>query len=174
MVDILLGLLEPKEGKILINGIEKDYFNYVVKKIGYIPQDHLIISDTIISNITLETNKKLINKDKLNNAIHSANLSQMIDSLPGGVNTLIGKDGIRLSGGQYKKIALARLFYHDKEILIMDEATNSLDKHSEEVIVNELNRLKKDKTIIVISHSEKTLRACDKILKIHNKSIVPK
>ena len=173
MVDILLGLLEPKEGKILINGIEKDYFNYVVKKIGYIPQDHLIISDTIISNITLETNKKLINKDKLNNAIHSANLSQMIDSLPGGVNTLIGKDGIRLSEDNIKN-ALARLFYHDKEILIMDEATNSLDKHSEEVIVNELNRLKKDKTIIVISHSEKTLRACDKILKIHNKSIVPK
>ena len=114
----------------------------MVKKIGYIPQDHLIISDTIISNITLETNKKLINKDKLNNAIHSANLSQMIDSLPGGVNTLIGKDGIRLSGGQYKN-RFSKIIHHDKEILIMDEATNSLDKHSEEVIVNELNRIEK-------------------------------
>ena len=80
----------------------------------------------------------------------------MIDSFPGGVNTLIEKDGISCQEDNIK-IALARLFYHDKEILIMDEATNSLDKHSEEVIVNELNRLKKDKTIIVISHSEKLL-----------------
>ncbi len=174
LVDILLGLLKPEDGKILINNVEKNYFNYVVKKIGYLPQDHLIISDKIINNITLETDEKLINKDKLSNAINSANLSQMIDSLPDGVNTLIGKDGIRLSGGQYKKIALARLFYHDKDILILDEATNSLDKHSEEIIVNELKRLKKDKTIVIISHSEKTLGACDRILKIHNKCVEPK
>jgi len=174
LVDILLGLLKPEDGKILINNEEKNYFNYVVKKIGYLPQDHLIISDKIINNITLETNEKLINKDKLSNAINSANLSQMIDSLPNGVNTLIGKDGIRLSGGQYKKIALARLFYHDKDILILDEATNSLDKHSEEIIVNELKRLKKDKTIVIISHSEKTLGACDRILKINNKCVEPK
>ena len=64
----------------------------------------------------------------------------MVSDLPNGVDTLIGKDGIRLSGGEYKKIALARLFYHDKDILILDEATNSLDKESEEIVINELHK----------------------------------
>ena len=171
LVDILLGLLKPKEGKILVNGSENNYFNLVTKKIGYIPQDHLIISGKIVDNITLEIDESLINQEKLHEAITSANLNDLISQLPQGTNTLIGKNGIRLSGGQYKKLALARLFYHDKDILILDEATNSLDKNSEEIITNEIKRIKQNKTIIVISHNSKALNACDKILKIRNKRI---
>ena len=95
----------------------------------------------------------------------------MVSDLPNGVDTLIGKDGIRLSGGEYKKIALARLFYHDKDILILDEATNSLDKESEEIVINELHKIKKEKTVVIISHNLKTLSICDKILRINDKKI---
>ena len=163
-------MLGPSEGKILVNDDEKNYHEISREKIGYIPQDHLIVSDKIIRNITLEDNEKFIDKNKLNYTIKSLNLENLINTLPDGIDTLIGKDGIRLSGGQYKKLALARLFYHDKEVLIMDEATNSLDKSSVEALVNEL-KIKKDKTIIVISHDEETLGACDKIFKIDNKMI---
>lgn len=171
LVDILLGLLKPKNGKILVNGNEENYYNLVKKKVGYIPQDHLITSDKISKNIALETDEDLINKEKLYEAISSANLNNLISKLKHGVNTYIGKDGIRLSGGEYKKLALARLFYHDRDILILDEATNSLDKESEEVIIEELKKIKKIKTVIIISHSLKTLKACDLIYEIKNKRI---
>lgn len=171
LVDILLGLLKPKNGKILVNGNEENYYNLVKKKVGYIPQDHLITSDKISKNIALETDEDLINKEKLYEAISSANLNNLISKLKHGVDTYIGKDGIRLSGGEYKKLALARLFYHDRDILILDEATNSLDKESEEVIIEELKKIKKMKTVIIISHSLKTLKACDLIYKINNKRI---
>ena len=114
----------------MINGKENKNFGMVFKKIGYLPQDHLVVSDKIINNITLETDQNLIDKIKFSKALVSTNLNKMVSDLPNGVDTLIGKDGIRLSGGEYKKIALARLFYHDKDILILDEATNSLDKES--------------------------------------------
>jgi ABC-type multidrug transport system fused ATPase/permease subunit len=171
LVDIMLGLLKPESGKILVNGIEHENFKTISKKMGYIPQDHLIISDKISKNISLEYNEKLINLEKLDKAIHSANLKKVISDHSGGANTLIGNDGVRLSGGEYKKIALARMFYHDKDVLIMDEATNSLDKESEEIIIAEMERIKRSKTVIIISHNIKTLSVCDLIFKIDNKKI---
>ena len=171
LVDLILGLLRPAGGKILINGKENKNFGMVFKKIGYLPQDHLVVSDKIINNITLETDQNLIDKIKFSKALVSTNLNKMVSDLPNGVDTLIGKDGIRLSGGEYKKIALARLFYHDKDILILDEATNSLDKESEEIVINELHKIKKEKTVVIISHNLKTLSICDKILRINDKKI---
>lgn len=171
LIDILLGLLKIDSGRILLNDIEQKNANKITQKMGYIPQDHLIISDIIKKNITLENNEKFINQVKLQKAIRSANLKKLIDVLPQGIETLIGKDGVRLSGGEYKKIALARLFYHDRDFLILDEATNSLDRDSEEIIINELKRIKKEKTIIIISHSSKTLNACDVLYEIKDKRI---
>ena len=139
---------------------------------GYLPQDHLIISDKISNNITLENSEENINKIKLNEAIHASNLQSLIESLPNGLNSYLGKDGTKLSGGQYKKIALARLFYHNKDFLIMDEATNSLDAESENIVIEELVRLKKEKTIIIISHKEKPLSICNKLYKIENKKLI--
>lgn len=171
LVDLLLGLLKPCSGKIIVNESENNFFKLVTKKIGYIPQDHLIISGKIMNNITLETNENLINKKKLFQAIESANLNDLISKLPDGIDTIIGKNGIRLSGGQYKKLALARLFYHDKELLILDEATNSLDANSEKIITEEIKKIKKYKTIIIISHNKNALKPCDRILKIINKRV---
>lgn len=170
LVDILLGLLNPSSGTIYINGVEQK--NIIKPKfMGYLPQDHLIISDKISKNITLENLDENINRVKLDEAIQASNLQDLIKSLPNGVNSYLGKDGTNLSGGQYKKIALARLFYHNKEVLIMDEATNSLDDRSENIVIEELIRLKKEKTIIIISHKQKPLSICNKLYKIENKKL---
>jgi ABC-type bacteriocin/lantibiotic exporter with double-glycine peptidase domain len=170
LVDILLGLLNPSSGTIYINGLEQK--NIIKPKfMGYLPQDHLIISDKISNNITLENLDENINRVKLDEAIQASNLQDLIKSLPNGVNSYLGKDGTKLSGGQYKKIALARLFYHNKEVLIMDEATNSLDDRSENIVIDELIRLKKEKTIIIISHKQKPLSICNKLYKIENKKL---
>ena len=107
----------------------------------------------------------------MSRALNATNLQNMISELPNGLDTIIGKDGVRLSGGQYKKIALARLFYHDKDILILDEATNSLDLESEKIVMNELKNIKKNKTLIIISHDLKQLEICDMVYKISNKKI---
>ena len=172
LVDILLGLLVPQSGKIFINNSESNIksFNWS-KKIAYLPQEHLILNNSIKKNIALEVTEN-IDKDKINRAIKQANLESLIKDLPNGLDTLIGENGIRLSGGQYKKIALARLFYHEKDILILDEATNSLDKKSEEMIVEEINQIKGHKTIIVITHNLNTLKHCEKIYKIENHKIL--
>ena len=173
LIDILLGLLKPTEGKIMLNNKELNLNKLPwSKKIAYLPQDHLILDGTIIKNITLLEDSEKIDDYKITKSIKQANLEKLIKDLPNGVNTTIGGKGIRLSGGQYKKICLARLFYHEKDILIMDEATNSLDKRSEELIVDEIARLKGKKTIVVITHNLSTLKYCDQIYKIENMTIL--
>ena len=142
LVDILLGLLEPSGGQIYLNNLKQEN-NSRSKFMGYLPQDHLVISDKIERNITLEISNEKVNKKKLNEAVAASNLQNVINTLPKGLDSYLGKNGIKLSGGQYKKIALARLFYHNKEVLIMDEATNSLDEESDNIVLEEIEKLKK-------------------------------
>ena len=170
MVDLLLGLLKPTSGSIYINN-KLNNFNKFSHLLGYIPQEHLIVSDKIIKNITLENEEENVDKIKLKNSLQSSNLIDFVKSLEEGLSSEIGKNGLKLSGGQYKKIAIARLFYHNREVLILDEATNSLDEESETIVIEELKRLRKDKTILIISHNQKPLEICDKIYKIDNKRL---
>ena len=112
-------------------------------------------------------NNRLKNSNKkLNTAIIQANIKQFIKTLPNGIYTKIGESGVRLSGGQNKRVAIARTFFHDKEILVMDEATSSLDVNTENLILEQIKSLKRKKTIIIITHSKNTLKYCDKIYEI--------
>ena len=172
LIDILLGLLKPENGNIFLNDKKLDRRTSVwSNKIAYLPQDHLILDNTIANNIALLDDLEKLDENKIKRSIKQANLEKLMDDLADGTNTLIGGKGIKLSGGQYKKICLARLFYHEKDILIMDEATNSLDKESENLIVDEIGQLKGKKTIVVITHNLNTLKHCDKIYKIENQNI---
>ena len=120
-------------------------------------------------------NIKYANLDATNEEItEAAKLSyssEFIDNLPKKINTFIGENGVRLSGGQYKRIALARTFYFGKKILVMDEATNSLDPDSEKYVMEQVNELKGKRTIIIITHKQNILSNCHKIYKIENKKI---
>ena len=120
-VDILLGLLKPTGGKIFINNELLSGKSYNLSgNIGYLPQEPLVLEDTIKTNIALEQNETKIDNNKIQNSIQKSNLEKVISSLPKGINTLIGANGIRLSGGQNKRLALARTFYHGKKFIIMD------------------------------------------------------
>jgi ABC-type bacteriocin/lantibiotic exporter with double-glycine peptidase domain len=113
-----------------------------------------------------------VDYDRLNSALNQSKLVEVISQMPEGINTLLGEDGIQLSGGQRQRIALARAFYHNRDILVMDEATSALDNETEEEIVKEIKHLKGDKTLIVIAHRLSTVKHCDYIFRIEKGKIV--
>ena len=171
LVNLLCGLLNLREGKILID--EKninDVKNSWQSKIGYIPQDIYILDDSIKNNIIFN-NEDNTNIDRdLKNVIDISQLNKLIDSLSEGLDTKVGDRGINISGGQRQRIAIARALYHKPDVLIFDEATNSLDEITENNLMDSIYSIK-GKTIIIISHNIKTLNRCEKIFKIESKSI---
>ena len=171
LVNLLCGLLNLREGKILID--EKninDVKNSWQSKIGYIPQDIYILDDSIRNNIIFNNEDNTnINKD-LKNVIDISQLNKLIDSLSDGLDTKVGDRGINISGGQRQRIAIARALYHKPDVLVFDEATNSLDEITENNLMDSIYAIK-GKTIIIISHNIKTLNRCEKIFKIESKSI---
>ena len=130
------------------------------------------MDDSIKNNIALGVESKEINLDKINESIKKSQLLQLISSLQIGVETNIGERGIRLSGGQRQRIALARAFYFEKKILILDESTNSLDKKTELDIINEVIKISQDTTIIIVSHDKELFKFCNKIYKIEKKQLI--
>ena len=115
-----------------------------------------------------------IDNAKISEALQKSNLAQLVQDLPKGLDTILGENGIRLSGGQRQRISLARAFYHNRDVLIMDEATSALDNETEQEIVDEIRRLKKEKTIIIIAHRMSTLKDCDYIYRIDDGKIIEK
>ncbi len=173
LIDILLGLIKPTDGIIKINNKEPIKTNYNLSNFtSYLTQSPAILERSIVENISLENDLKKVDYKKLNESIVNADLNQFIQSLNKGNKTLIGENGVRLSGGQEQRLALARSFYHSKDIIIMDEATSSLDEKSENTIVERINKLRGNKTIIVITHRMNTLKYFDKVYKLENKKLV--
>ena len=168
LVDIILGLIKPDSGEMLINGKKLDSDMNWNLQVAYLPQEIFLLDASIKTNISFETDDKLIDLDKINNALENAQLKDMIESQPSGIDTIIGENGIKVSGGQKQRLAIARAFYHGRDIQIMDEATSALDYETEKEIINVLNKIKKNKTIIVIAHRMSTLKHCDKIFEIKN------
>jgi len=164
LINLLIGLLEPNGGEVMVDNLNiKSNLSGWHKKIGYVPQSVYLIDDTIRKNIAFGLQEKNINDDLIQKAIEKANLKIFLSSLKDGVETVVGEKGIRISGGQQQRIGIARALYRDPEILILDEATSSLDQATEKKIMESVNSLKKNKTIIVITHRLITVQNCDKI-----------
>ena len=173
MIDVLLGLLEPQEGEVLFNGKNiRDCLVVWQNKIAYLPQEIFIIDDTLKSNIALGIDPLEINAQRLDDVIKRTRLKKLIENLPEGIDTPLGEHGVRLSGGQRQRIALARALYHNRSVLIMDEATSSLDNVTEREIVDEIQMLKGNTTMIVIAHRYQTLEHCDPIYRLEEGKIV--
>lgn len=167
LIDIITSFLKPSSGEILINNLTSNNFNDIRNKIAYIPQNIVLLDDTIKNNIALGVDDKLIDIKKIAEAIKKAKLEEFIESKKLGINDLIGDKGMRISGGQRQRIALARAFYFDKEIIILDEATSALDEKTELQILDTLFEEKNaDCTIIVISHRMHVQKYCNKIFQI--------
>ena len=169
LVDTLLGLLTPSEGQVLVNG--KNITNspdILWQNVAYLPQEIFIIDETVEQNIALGVPKNKIDQKQLLYAISRAQMSEVIEGLPKGLMTNLGENGFRLSGGQRQRIALARAFYFDRKVLILDEATSSLDMDTEKNIIEYLKDLKSKVTIISITHRAKSLEHSDRIFEISN------
>ncbi len=172
-IDVLIGLHSLKEGSILVDG---NNINEGVKSwqslIGCVPQEVFIMDDTLKKNIAFGLNEEKISDQDVEKSLKFSNLKNFSQTLEKGVNTLIGEKGSRLSGGQKQRIGIARAIYNNPEILIFDESTNSLDIETESKIVEEINLLRKDKTLIIVSHNKNVFRKCDYVLKLTDKKIV--
>ena len=131
-----------------------------------------MIDDSLRHNISLGSVNGDLDIENQKKAIMQAQLSDLISELPDGVDTQLGEQGIRLSGGQRQRVALARAFYHQREVLVLDEATSALDTETEREIVDEIQRLKGNVTMIVIAHRLSTLQHCDRIYKLDQGRII--
>ncbi len=162
LIDLLLGLLKPYQGSVLIDGLYSANSYQWHKKIGYVPQSVYLIDDTIEANIAF--GEKELDAVRLNTAIDAAQLRKFIDALPNGFKTVVGERGIRLSGGERQRIAIARALYLEPEVLIFDEATSALDNETESKLMETINFISRDHTVIMIAHRLTTLKDCDRIV----------
>ena len=173
LIDIMLGLLEPRSGSIIVNGekigVKNSRWN---NRVAYLPQQIFLIDNTLRNNIALGEEENEISDVKVMNAIDQVKLMEVVNQLPNGLDTILGERGVRLSGGQRQRIALARAFYHNRDVLILDESTSALDSKTENEIVKEMRQLKGKKTIIIIAHRLSSLKHCDRIYKLENGCIV--
>lgn len=170
LLDLICGLLPLKNGKIYLDDkiIKENKIHLLRDKISYVSQFPSILNDTIASNIAFGVEKKNINFDKIYKVIKSSNLDNFIKQQPKGIDTIVGERGIRISGGQKQRIAIARALYSNKEILLLDEATNALDEKIEKIIINNLKTYLSDKTIIIISHRKSIIKKIDNLIEVKN------
>ncbi len=164
LLDIIVGLLEPSKGELTIDKtkLNKKIISNWHRSIGYVPQQIFIADDTVGRNIALGLDSKDISLEKVISAAKKANIYDFIvDELPDKFETKLGERGVRISGGQRQRIGIARALYSDPSIVILDEATSSLDNRTEKKIINSLRKLSKEKTLIMIAHRLNTVQFCD-------------
>lgn len=171
-VSLLLRHFDVSSGSILIDGhdISETTLESLRKAIAFVPQDTSLFHRTIKENIGYS--KPDATEEEIIKAAKSAQADEFIKKLPDGYETLVGERGVKLSGGQRQRIAIARAFLKDAPILILDEATSSLDSHSEHAIQESLDKLMNDRTVIAIAHRLSTLKKMDRIIFIENGKIV--
>ncbi len=167
LVDLILGLLKPDNGTICYGDLDihQDYSQWQ-EHIGYIPQNIYMTDDTIRNNIALGIEEDKIDEQAVWRALENAQLADFVRSLEDGLDTVIGERGVRISGGQRQRIGIARALYYDPEILFFDEATSSLDNETEAAVMESINSLGNQKTMIIVAHRLTTLRGCDRVYKV--------
>jgi ABC-type multidrug transport system fused ATPase/permease subunit len=173
LIDIMLGLLHPQSGSVFINGqLIEDVKQSWQKAIGYIPQTIFLMDDSLRRNIAIGIADKEIDELAITEALKSAQLEEFVASLPDGLDTVVGERGVRLSGGQRQRIGIARALYHRPSVLVLDEATSSLDTETEHGVMQAVQALQGDKTVIIVAHRLSTVEYCDRLYRLDAGRIV--
>lgn len=172
LVDILLGIIQPKSGEVLISGMKPlDAISRWPGAIGYVPQNVAIFNSSMRQNIGLGYPLTSIREDYVDSAIRIAELNDFVEKAPDGLSTNVGERGTNLSGGQRQRIGIARALYTKPLMLILDEATSSLDSQAEKNISDSILAFKGEITLIVIAHRLSTVQAADRVIYLNNGSI---
>jgi ABC-type multidrug transport system fused ATPase/permease subunit len=172
LVNTIMGLLQFKDVNLVYRINKQTIKNRKITGLfAYVPQSTFLLDDDVVSNITFGINKSEINFDLLNKVIIDSELTEFINNLPNKMQTRLGDKGNNISGGQIQRISLARALYRNSEILILDEFTNQLDNVTEKKILSTINNLKKEKTIIIVSHKNEPMQLCDTVYRIHDQKI---
>jgi ATP-binding cassette subfamily B protein len=169
-LDVLMGLLHPSGGLINIDGepLTTENKHLWRRQIAHVPQSIFLADCSIASNIAFGIDEANIDKERLNKAISLSQLSETVKSFHDGVNTLVGERGVRLSGGQRQRIGVARALYKGAKLIIFDEATSALDEHTEASLMNSINNLPEEITLIIVAHRLSTLDSCDQVFNLKN------
>ncbi|WP_286417595.1 ABC transporter ATP-binding protein [Acinetobacter towneri] len=174
LIDLLLGLIEPSQGALMLDNktIGSNNKHAWQQRIGFVPQSIFLSEGSIAENIAFGLNKKDIDIEKVQQAVKYSHLESLVNSLPQGLNTKVGERGIQLSGGQRQRIGIARALYNQADVLVFDEATSALDGITEKVIMDAIQELSGQKTIVMIAHRLKTVQKCDVIYFIEQGRVV--
>tara|TARA_E500000178_G_scaffold350971_1_gene411030 strand:+ start:125 stop:1822 length:1698 start_codon:yes stop_codon:yes gene_type:complete len=173
LINLLTGLIQPTSGNVVIDEVllNKDNVRFWMKKISYVPQNIYLSDESIVKNITFGENKKIDTK-KIDRILKIVDLYDFVNSLPDKHNTNVGEKGAKISGGQSQRLGLARALYRDFDLIILDEATNSLDSETENKILDKFYDYCKEKTVISITHNKENIKHSNKLINIHNGKII--
>ena len=168
LLDILMGLLMPTQGAISVDGAEINESNQQAwrARIAHVPQSIYLADTSIAENIAFGMQREFIDHQRLREVAERAQIVAMIESWKNGYDTFVGERGIRLSGGQRQRIGIARALYKNADVIILDEATSALDGDTEETVMEAINGLAKDLTIVMVAHRLTTLKSCDQIIEL--------
>ena len=168
LIDLIIGLYQPDGGGILLDDVSLYDFDMKTwqKQIGYVPQFPYIADDTLKANVALGTARQEVDEARVSQCLDLANLTEFVETLPLGINTPVGDRGVRMSGGQRQRLSIARAFYQNPQLLVLDEATSSLDLVSEKEIQQAITHLRGKVTTLIIAHRLETVRECDEIIYI--------
>ena len=172
IADLIPRFYDITKGSISIDGedIKNIKIESLRKMMGVVSQEVILFNDSILNNISY--GQKKINKDKIISALTTANAMEYIEKLPDGLDTIIGERGVRLSGGQKQRLSIARAIIKNPPVLILDEATSSLDTESEKLVQQAIEKLMKDRTVLVIAHRLSTVKHADEIIVLDKGIIV--
>ena len=173
LVDVILGLLPPSSGSIEVDGYSiSSNLRGWQQLIGYVPQSIYLVDDSIRKNIAFGVPDLDVDEAAVRRAVNAAQLDEFVDSLPDGLDTVVGERGVRLSGGQRQRIGIARALYHDPKVLVLDEATSSLDSETEHGVMEAVRKLQGSKTILIIAHRVSTVGYCNTVYRFEEGKLV--
>lgn len=172
-LDLLMGLLEPTQGEILVDGqpINCELKRAWQRTIAHVPQNIFLADTTVAENIAFGIPRGQIDHERVRKAAEQARISEFIESRPEGYGAIVGERGVRLSGGQRQRIAIARALYKQASVLIFDEATSALDNNTELEVMGAIENLDRELTILIIAHRLSTLKNCDTIVQLDHGKI---
>jgi ABC-type multidrug transport system fused ATPase/permease subunit len=174
LADVLLGLYPPASGEIKIDGVALNSQNERAwrKRVGYVPQTVFLTNASIEKNIALGMAEEQIDSEAVRRAARMAQAEEFINQLPDGYGTIVGERGVKLSGGQRQRLGIARALYHNPDVLVFDEATSALDGMTEDAVMQAVQDLSQERTMILIAHRLRTVQACDRIVMLDSGVIV--